>query len=230
MGETASDRVGVAAQLATLDPHPESVPINNLVQVEGTPLAGTATLDPHRVRAHHRARARPHAARAWCGCPRAAQEMSEEHAGAVLLRRRQLDLLRREAADHRQSRSRDATTPCSSGSASVPSPLPAGTEGRGRPARVGAVLADLDERGLRRRRRNVRRLAHDTAEIELDGQRCIDFCSNDYLGLSAHPRVTGGFHRSRARARCRRARLAPGQRPPGRARGARGGARGLHRA
>ena len=54
----------------------------------------------------------------------------------------------------------------------------------------GAVLADLDERGLRRRRRSVRRLAHDTAEIELDGRRCIDFCSNDYLGLSAHPRVT----------------------------------------
>ena len=54
----------------------------------------------------------------------------------------------------------------------------------------GAVLATLDERGLRRRRRGVRRLAHDTAEIELDGRRCIDFCSNDYLGLSAHPRVT----------------------------------------
>jgi 8-amino-7-oxononanoate synthase len=54
----------------------------------------------------------------------------------------------------------------------------------------GAVLADLDERGLRRRRRSVRRLSHDTAEIELDGRACIDFCSNDYLGLSAHPRVT----------------------------------------
>ena len=33
-------------QLANLDPYPESVPINNLVQVEGTPLAGTAQLDP----------------------------------------------------------------------------------------------------------------------------------------------------------------------------------------
>jgi 8-amino-7-oxononanoate synthase len=55
------------------------------------------------------------------------------------------------------------------------------------------MLADLDERGLRRRRRSVHRLAHDTAEIELDGTRCIDFCSNDYLGLSAHPRVTAAL-------------------------------------
>jgi 8-amino-7-oxononanoate synthase len=56
-----------------------------------------------------------------------------------------------------------------------------------------SVLADLDERGLRRRRRSVRRLSHDTAEIELDGRPCIDFCSNDYLGISAHPRVTAAF-------------------------------------
>ena len=55
------------------------------------------------------------------------------------------------------------------------------------------ALADLDSRGLRRRRRTVRRLALDTAEIELDGRRCIDFCSNDYLGLAAHPRVTEAF-------------------------------------
>ena len=46
MGEDASDRVALLHTLATLDPHPESVPINNLVQVEGTPLAGTAPLDP----------------------------------------------------------------------------------------------------------------------------------------------------------------------------------------
>jgi 8-amino-7-oxononanoate synthase len=61
------------------------------------------------------------------------------------------------------------------------------------PVAFEAALADLESQGLRRRRRSVRRLAHDTAEIELDGSRCIDFCSNDYLGLAAHPRVTEAF-------------------------------------
>ena len=46
MGETRAQRAGLIAQLANLDPYPESVPINNLVQVAGTPLAGTAPLDP----------------------------------------------------------------------------------------------------------------------------------------------------------------------------------------
>ena len=46
MGETRRQRAGLIVQLANLDPYPESVPINNLVQVEGTPLAGTQRLDP----------------------------------------------------------------------------------------------------------------------------------------------------------------------------------------
>ena len=46
MGETRRTRAALIAQLANLDPYPESVPINNLVQVEGTPLHGTAELDP----------------------------------------------------------------------------------------------------------------------------------------------------------------------------------------
>jgi biotin synthase len=46
MGEGPRDRAALIAQLANLDPYPESVPINNLVQVEGTPLAGTPPLDP----------------------------------------------------------------------------------------------------------------------------------------------------------------------------------------
>ena len=46
MGETVAQRAGLIAQLANMDPYPESVPINMLVQVEGTPLSGTAALDP----------------------------------------------------------------------------------------------------------------------------------------------------------------------------------------
>jgi biotin synthase len=46
MGETLDDRAGMIATLAALPVHPESVPINMLVQVEGTPLSGTAKLDP----------------------------------------------------------------------------------------------------------------------------------------------------------------------------------------
>ncbi len=46
MGEQASDRAELIRQLAILPEHPDSVPINNLVQVQGTPLHGGAVLDP----------------------------------------------------------------------------------------------------------------------------------------------------------------------------------------
>jgi biotin synthase len=46
MGETREDRVGMIVALATLPRHPESVPINMLVQVEGTPLATGKAFDP----------------------------------------------------------------------------------------------------------------------------------------------------------------------------------------
>jgi biotin synthase len=46
MGERETDRIGLLHQLSTLEPHPESVPINMLVRVEGTPLASMPALDP----------------------------------------------------------------------------------------------------------------------------------------------------------------------------------------
>src|SRR5215469_2499663 len=46
MGEREEDRIGLLQQLASLKPHPESVPINMLVRVEGTPLAKMPALDP----------------------------------------------------------------------------------------------------------------------------------------------------------------------------------------
>jgi len=46
MGESRRTRAALLVEIANLDPYPESVPINNLVQVEGTPLHGTDALDP----------------------------------------------------------------------------------------------------------------------------------------------------------------------------------------
>jgi len=46
MGETREQRAGLLQALANLPEHPQSVPINRLVQVAGTPLAGTPVLDP----------------------------------------------------------------------------------------------------------------------------------------------------------------------------------------
>lgn len=46
MGESRTHRAALIAQLANLEPYPESVPINNLVPIDGTPLAGTEPIDP----------------------------------------------------------------------------------------------------------------------------------------------------------------------------------------
>lgn len=45
MGESVQDRLGLLVQLANQNPHPESVPINMLVRVEGTPLANEQDVD-----------------------------------------------------------------------------------------------------------------------------------------------------------------------------------------
>jgi len=49
MGEDRRSRYGLLRQLATLDPHPESVPVNLLVRVEGTPLAERPDEDPFEL-------------------------------------------------------------------------------------------------------------------------------------------------------------------------------------
>jgi biotin synthase len=46
MGESVDDRCNMLVELARLDPHPESVPVNALVRVEGTPLAALPPIDP----------------------------------------------------------------------------------------------------------------------------------------------------------------------------------------
>jgi biotin synthase len=46
MGEAVKDRLGLLMQLANQDPHPESVPINMLIRIEGTPLESVEAVDP----------------------------------------------------------------------------------------------------------------------------------------------------------------------------------------
>jgi biotin synthase len=46
LGESRRQRAALLAELANLDPYPESVPINNLVKVAGTPLADIQDIDP----------------------------------------------------------------------------------------------------------------------------------------------------------------------------------------
>src|SRR5690606_5676649 len=46
LGESRRARAGLVAQLANMNPYPDSVPVNNLVKVEGTPLYDTPDLDP----------------------------------------------------------------------------------------------------------------------------------------------------------------------------------------
>ena len=46
MGETLRDRASMLQVLASMDPHPESVPVNGLVAVEGTPLEDQAPFEP----------------------------------------------------------------------------------------------------------------------------------------------------------------------------------------
>jgi len=46
MGESIADRASLLRVLATMEPHPESVPINSLVSVKGTPLGDMVSIDP----------------------------------------------------------------------------------------------------------------------------------------------------------------------------------------
>jgi len=77
MGESRRDRASMLCQLSNLPSHPESVPINLLVQVEGTPLFGVEKLDPLEfVRTVATARIMMPAS--WVRLSAGRQEMSDE--------------------------------------------------------------------------------------------------------------------------------------------------------
>lgn len=84
MGETRASRAALIAELANLDPYPESVPINNLVQVEGTPLYGTPRLDPFEF-VRMIAAARITMPRAMVRLSAGREEMSEEQQALCFL-------------------------------------------------------------------------------------------------------------------------------------------------
>ena len=106
---------GCSRSSPRLDPHPESVPINLLVQVPGTPLFGTP--DARLVRAGAHDRRRP-AGDAGVGRSPVGRTHRDERraAGAVPARRGQQHLPRRPAADDAQPRRRRRSATCSSDS------------------------------------------------------------------------------------------------------------------
>ena len=114
MGEQASDRIEMLTILANLPEHPESVPINMLIPIEGTPLANATPIEPidfvrtiarganHDAGIHGAPLGRPH-------------RDERRNAGAVLLCRRQFDLRRRHLVDRGQSGKRQGYGICFAG-------------------------------------------------------------------------------------------------------------------
>ncbi len=114
MGEDRRVRYRLLQQLASLAPHPESVPVNMLVRVEGTPLADRRARGSVRAGAHDRDRAHPDA-RFHRPLERRPSVAHRRGAGAVLPGRRQFGLPRRTPADHAESRRRRTTSSCWTG-------------------------------------------------------------------------------------------------------------------
>src|SRR5271170_5958032 len=59
---------------------------------------------------------------------------------------------------------------------------------------LDAELLRLDQSGLLRNRRVVRPI--DAVHVEIDGRVCVNFCSNNYLGLTHHPRLVEAMRKS----------------------------------
>ena len=112
MGEDRAARYGLLQQLSALDPHPESVPVNLLVRVEGTPLGEQASGRSDRTGADDRRCAHPDA-EVHGAAERGPAGAVRRGAGAVSAGGRELGVPGRPAADHSQPGSRTRTGACS---------------------------------------------------------------------------------------------------------------------
>ncbi len=191
-------RYGLLQQLATLDPHPESVPINLLVGVEGTPLAEPAAGGSARAGADDRHRPDPDAdvVRAPERRPPVAQRRGP---GALLPRRRQLGLPRRAAADHPEPGAERTMSSCSTRLGMRLTGAAAAVDRSG----CGDNPLEARVRGAPRRR-----CAATGCCGSLRPPAGIDLSSNDYLNLAAHPPIVSRLRRRRRARGLRQHRLA----------------------
>ena len=189
MGESRADRAGLLCQLARQEPHPESVPINLLVRVPGTPArAAAAALDPLEF-ARTVAAARVMLPRATVRLSAGREDMSDElqalcflagansiFHGEKLLTTPNADADADRALFARLGLAARATT----ARARTPESRPGWRPPRPRPPPCAG--------------RRLLRGADAAGGTTLDGAPQAVLCDNDYLGLARDPRLAEAMH------------------------------------
>ena len=207
MGEKVEDRAALLQTLACLPRHPESVPINTLVKVAGTPLAGQEDTDPIEL-VRTVACARILMPNAYVRLSAGTNRNERLNPGAVFLCRRQFRLLRRQAADDRQPAIFQGSGPVRTvgverhrgkrqrGSARraeflMSRPLPAD------PHSLADGLDRIRAAGRFRTRRTI--TSAQGPLVRSGGHTYINFSSNDYLGLANDGRLVQALQAGAAR-------------------------------